>query len=47
LQAQTNNLNVGLDPANNAWFYVTATSPHTHDLSPASPSVFFRLKAGQ
>ena len=47
LQAQTNNLDVGLNPASNAWFYVTATSPHTNSLNPTNPAVFFRLRAGQ
>jgi len=47
LQSQTNNLNVGLNPASNAWFYVTATSPYTNSLSLTTPAVFFRLRAGQ
>jgi hypothetical protein len=47
LQAQTNNLNVGLNPASNAWFNVTATSPYTNTLGLNNPASFFRLKAGQ
>ena len=30
LQAQTNGLSVGLNPASNAWFTVTGTSPYTN-----------------
>ena len=44
LQAQTNGLNVGLNPASNAWFNVTGTSPCTNNICSTNPAVFFRLK---
>ena len=44
LQAQTNELSVGLNPASNAWFTVTGTSPYTNLISATNPSVFFRLR---
>jgi fibronectin type 3 domain-containing protein len=44
LQAQTNGLSVGLDPASNAWFTVTGTSPYTNTISSTIPAVFFRLR---
>ncbi|MDB6112815.1 MAG: Pectate lyase superfamily protein [Pedosphaera sp.] len=44
LQSQTNGLSVGLNPASNAWFAVTSTSPYTNRISPTNPAVFFRLK---
>jgi fibronectin type 3 domain-containing protein len=44
LQAQTNGLSVGLNPASNAWFTVTGTSPYTNMISSTNPAVFFRLR---
>jgi hypothetical protein len=44
LQAQTNGLSVGLNPASNAWFTVTGTSPYTNMIRSTNPAVFFRLK---
>ncbi len=41
LQAQTNNLNVGLTAS---WSTITgATSPFTNNMNPANPAVFYRL----
>jgi hypothetical protein len=44
LQALTNGLSAGLNPASNAWFTVTATSPYTNLISSTSSAVFFRLR---
>ena len=44
LQARTNALSVGLNPASNAWFAVTSTSPYTNTISSTIKAVFFRLK---
>ncbi|MEY4388056.1 MAG: hypothetical protein RLY20_3339 [Verrucomicrobiota bacterium] len=47
LQTQTNNRNVGLVAATNAWFDVPGSTTVTNfviPISPAQPTVFFRLK---
>jgi len=43
LQAQTNNLNVGLTPATNTWYDVTGSSSTTSvnmTIDPIKPTVF-------
>ncbi len=47
LQAQTNTVSVGFNPASNAWFDVTAMSPYTNAIGLTNPASFLRLKAGQ
>jgi len=47
LQAQTNNLNVGLTPATNTWYDVSGSSSTTSvnmTIDPIKPTVFFRLR---
>ena len=47
LQTQTNSRSVGLVPATNAWFDVsgsTATNQVAIPISPAQPTVFYRLR---
>ena len=47
LQTQTNSRSVGLVPATNAWFNVsgsTTTNQVIIPISPAEPTVFYRLK---
>jgi hypothetical protein len=44
LQAQTNTLSAGLNPADSAWFSVAGTSPYTNRIASTNPAVFFRLR---
>ncbi len=38
LQAWTNGLSVGLNPASNAWFTVIGASPYANMISPTNPA---------